>query len=172
MREMEKYAYAFPKLVCKQLNVHSCFFRQPIVFKFKIAHVPCSKSSAIYIPTLRYNYSLITKPTRCTNFSNVFFGIELCMFRTGFLSIISSLVLYNSNRYIRYMSYSLCWRDQDGTDPASKQSAYPVWHIPIAVIQYWTTDDGQKTSPKHVEFHSKNTFEKLVHLIGFVIRIS
>ena len=25
--------------------------------------------------------------------------------------------------------------------------------------------------PKHVEFHSKNKFEKLVHLVGFVIRI-
>jgi len=25
--------------------------------------------------------------------------------------------------------------------------------------------------PKHVEFYSKNKFEKLVHLVGFVIRI-
>ena len=24
--------------------------------------------------------------------------------------------------------------------------------------------------PKHVEFHSKNKFEKLVHLVGFIIR--
>ena len=32
-------------------------------------------------------------------------------------------------------------------------------------------DDGQKTCPKHVEFHSKNKFEKLVHLVGFIIRI-
>jgi len=27
------------------------------------------------------------------------------------------------------------------------------------------------TSPKHVEFYSKNTFEKLVHLVGFIIRM-
>ena len=33
------------------------------------------------------------------------------------------------------------------------------------------TDDGQKTWPKHVEFYSKNKFEKLVHLVGFIIRI-
>jgi len=26
-------------------------------------------------------------------------------------------------------------------------------------------------SPKHVEFYSKNKFEKLVHLVGFIIRI-
>ena len=31
-------------------------------------------------------------------------------------------------------------------------------------------DDGQKTCPKHVDFYSKNKFEKLVHLVGFIIR--
>jgi len=25
--------------------------------------------------------------------------------------------------------------------------------------------------PKHVEFHSKNKLEKLLHLVGFIIRI-
>jgi len=35
----------------------------------------------------------------------------------------------------------------------------------------WNSDDGQKTCPKHVEFYSKNKFEKLVHLVGFIIRI-
>ena len=34
----------------------------------------------------------------------------------------------------------------------------------------WYPDDGQKTCPKHVEFYSKNNFEKLVHLVGFIIR--
>jgi len=32
-------------------------------------------------------------------------------------------------------------------------------------------DDGQRNCPKHVEFHSKNKFEKLVHLVGFIIRV-
>jgi len=40
----------------------------------------------------------------------------------------------------------------------------------LLCIQYWTPDDGQKTCPKHVEFYSKNKFEKLVHLVGFIIR--
>jgi len=38
-------------------------------------------------------------------------------------------------------------------------------------IQYWTPDDGQKTSSKYVEFYSINKFEKLMHLFGFIIRI-
>jgi hypothetical protein len=31
-------------------------------------------------------------------------------------------------------------------------------------------NDGQKNSPKYVEFHLQNKFEKLVHLVGFIIR--
>jgi len=38
-------------------------------------------------------------------------------------------------------------------------------------VQWRTPDDGQKNCPKHVEFYYKNKFEKLVHLVGFVIRI-
>ena len=34
-----------------------------------------------------------------------------------------------------------------------------------------TPDDGQRNCPKHVEFYSKNKFEKLVRLVGFIIRI-
>ena len=35
-----------------------------------------------------------------------------------------------------------------------------------------TPDNGQKTCPKHVEFYSKNKFEKLVDLVGFIIKIN
>jgi len=31
-------------------------------------------------------------------------------------------------------------------------------------------DDGQRNCPKRIEFYSKNKFEKLVHLVGFIIR--
>ena len=34
-----------------------------------------------------------------------------------------------------------------------------------------TRDDGHWDSAKHVELYSKNKFEKLVHLVGFIIRI-
>ena len=41
----------------------------------------------------------------------------------------------------------------------------------IAVCTAKTPDDGQRNSPKHAEFYPKNKFEKLVHLVGFIIRI-
>jgi hypothetical protein len=41
----------------------------------------------------------------------------------------------------------------------------------LLCVQCWTHDDGQKTCPKHVESYSKNEFEKLVRLVGLLIRI-
>ena len=35
----------------------------------------------------------------------------------------------------------------------------------------YLTSDGQRNYPKHVEFYSRNKFQKLVRLVGFVIRI-
>jgi len=62
---------------------------------------------------------LIIKPSRCTNFSNLFLDA------TRKLS--ASLTVKNS-------------------------------------------DDGQMNYSKHVEFYSKNKFEKLVYLVGFITR--
>jgi len=39
----------------------------------------------------------------------------------------------------------------------------------IAVTKKKTPDDGQRNCPKHVEFYSKNKFEKLEDLVGFII---
>ena len=41
----------------------------------------------------------------------------------------------------------------------------------LLCVQRKTPDDGQKNCPKHVEIYSKNKFEKLVHLVGFIIGI-
>jgi len=38
----------------------------------------------------------------------------------------------------------------------------------IAVCTMKTPDDGQRNCPKRVEFYSKNKFEKLVLLAGFI----
>jgi len=34
-----------------------------------------------------------------------------------------------------------------------------------------TPDDGERNCPKHVQFYSKNKFEKSLHLVGFIITI-
>jgi len=90
------------------------------------------------------------------------------MFRTVPLSIIRSFSLYTQQWY---MSYRFADRLRAGSgrkfrpDPARK-----LWsHIPLLCVQWKTPDDGQRNCPKHVEFYSKNKFEKLVHLVGFVM---
>ena len=62
--------------------------------------------------------------------------------------------------------------NQSSPDPARKLSAKPVWHIPLMCVQWKTPDGGQRNCPKLIEFYSKNKFEKLVYLVGFIIRIN
>ena len=45
-----------------------------------------------------------------------------------------------------------------------------VWHIPLLCVQWKTPDDGLMNCPKHVDFHSKDEFEKSAHLVSFIIR--
>ena len=67
-----------------------------------------------------------------------------------------------------------CKQDQDWVPswPCSQAVSKPVWHIPLLCVQWKTPDDGRRNCPKHVEFYSKNKFEKVVHLVGFIIRIT
>jgi len=76
------------------------------------------------------------------------------MFRTTPLPIIRNFSLYTQQLY---MSYRF-------TD--SLQAV----HIPLLCIQCKTPDDVHRNCPKHVAFYSKNKFEKLVRLVGFIIR--
>ena len=55
------------------------------------------------------------------------------------------------------------------TDTARKLSAN-LYGIYYCCVLRKTRDDGQRNCPQHVEFHSKNKFEKLLHLLGFIIR--
>ena len=54
-------------------------------------------------------------------------------------------------------------------DPAASYQQTCMTYT-IAVCTVKTPDDGQRNCPKHVEFYSKNKFEKLVNLVGFIIR--
>ena len=82
------------------------------------------------------------------------FGIKLYMFRTVPLSTIRSFSLYTQQWHMSYMF-------ADSLRAGSGQMC----------VQWKTLDDGRRSCPKHVEFYSKNKFEKLVHLVGFIIRI-
>jgi len=46
-----------------------------------------------------------------------------------------------------------------------------TYTIAMCTVRKKNPNDGQRNCPKHVEIYSKNKFEKLVRLVGFIIRI-
>ena len=66
----------------------------------------------------------------------------------------------------------VCWQLASSDLPSwscSKAVSKIVRHTPLLWVQRENPYDGQRNCPKHVEFHSKNKFEKLVLLVGFII---
>ena len=86
---------------------------------------------------------LIIKPTSCTDFCNLFLE-------------------WNSTCFGQFLCPS------SGVFHCTHSK--PVWHIPLLCVQWKTPDDGQRNCSKHIEFHSKNKSEKLVHLVDFIVR--
>jgi len=54
-------------------------------------------------------------------------------------------------------------------DSLRSANLYDVYHC--CVYSEKTPDDGQRNCPKHVEFYCKNKFEKLLHVVGFIIGV-
>jgi hypothetical protein len=98
---------------------------------------------------------LIIKPTGCTNFSNLFLEGNSTCFRQFLCP--SSGVFH-------------CTHSNGIYHTACKQlsaNRYDIYHCCVYSEKLLMMDRG---TVKHVEFPSKNKFEKLVHLIGFIIR--
>jgi len=74
-------------------------------------------------------------------FLKFIFGIKLYTFRSVSLSAIRSFLMYTQQ-------WCMSYRFTDSLRAGSRQ----------------------KNCPKHVAFYSKNKFEELVHLVGFIIR--
>ena len=86
---------------------------------------------------------------------------------------------------VKFVLYSIWYHHDDtrcciiytlraGSVPSwscSQAVSKSVWHITLLCVQWKTPDDGQRNCPKHVEIYSKNKFEKLVHLVCFIVRI-
>jgi len=106
------------------------------------------------------------------------------MLRSVPLSIIRSFSLYTQHWCMSYR-FADSLRAGSGrnqfcrirTEPVpfrscSQAVSKTLWHIPLLCVQWKTPDDGQRNTPKHVGFHSKNKFGKLMHLVGFTKRIN
>jgi hypothetical protein len=114
----------------------------------------------LYISIWKNVWVILTiKPTRCTYFWNLFWNETL---HVSDSSSVHHQELFTLHTATAFPSWSCC---------CSKAVYKPVWHIPLLCVQWITPDDGQRNCLKHVEFHFQNKFEKLVHLVGFIISI-
>jgi len=93
----------------------------------------------------KWQSTIVTiQPTRCTNFSNLFLEWNSACFGQFLCPLSGVFHCTNSSGLL-----TAC------TQAVSK----PVCH------------DGKRNSSKPVGLYSKNKFEKLVHLVGFIVRI-
>ena len=118
---------------------------------------------ATSIACITWPISLLTKwPTTVCRFASVL---------SSNFSLKRKSLLQKLTRDFVYV-IQVCWQLASGIrpEPARKLSANlcDIYHC---CLQWRTRDGGQRNCPKHVEFYSQNKFEKLVHLVGFIIRI-
>jgi len=116
-------------------------------------------------------YVLIIKPTRCTYFSNLFLEEALYVSDSSsvhhqeFFTVHTAMlyVIQSANLYYIY-HYCVQWKTR-----ASCQQTCMAYTIAVCAVKncWWWTEELSKTC----KVSSKNKFEKLVHLVGFIIRI-
>jgi len=112
---------------------------------------------------------LIIKPTRCTNFSNLFCDKTLHVSDSCSVHHQEFFTVHTAALYVYKFGDSLragSGRHWFRPDPACKLSAklYDIYHC--CVYSKKTPDDRQRNCPKHAVF-SINKFGKLGHLVGF-----
>ena len=115
-------------------------------------------------PSIVTNF-FVMKPTRCTNFINLFCHETLHV--SDSLSIIRSLFTVHSTMvYVIQVCRQLSRR----TRSCSKAVYKPLWCIPLLSLQWinswWRTDELSETC----RVSWQNKFVQLVHLVGFITK--
>ena len=70
---------------------------------------------------------------------------------------------------IKVSRYLVCWQLASRILLASCQHTCMTYTIAVCTAK--NSYGGQRNFPKYVEFYSQNKFVKLVHLVGFIIRM-
>ena len=105
---------------------------------------------------LHHDKFLKIKPIRCTNFSNFFWNETLHVSDSSSVHHQESSTVYTTRGICHTGLLTACEQDQYGTYWFYSQTVYrTVWYVPLLCLQGKPPGDGQRISPKHVEFHSK-----------------
>ena len=99
-----------------------------------------------YIRSINSCLILIIKPTRCTNFSNVFWNRSLHVSDSSSVHHQESSTVHTEIS-IYHTGFADCVLAR------SQRNLYEIYLL--LCVQCWTPDDGQRDCPKHVEIYSK-----------------
>jgi len=110
-------------------------------------------------------YFFVIKPTRCTNFTNLFCHETLH---------VSDSFSFHQQEFIHCtLNNGICHCRQLSSRSICSCSITvykPVWHIPLLSVQWinswWWTDELSETC----RVSWQNKYVKLVHLVGFIIK--
>jgi hypothetical protein len=111
-------------------------------------------------PCIVTNFFVI-KPNRCTNFTNFILSWNSTCFGQFICPSSGVYSLYTQQWYISD-------RFVDSFRAGSGWNCSSILFLLGSCLR--TPDDGQTKCPKHVEFHDKIKFVKLVHLVGFITK--
>jgi hypothetical protein len=116
----------------------------------------------------------IMKPTRCTNFTNLFWYENLHVSGSS------------SAHHQEFIHCTICTgmchaslktafeQDQGGTAVPSRSCSkavyIPVWHMPLLNVQWINSCWWAEELPEICRDSRQNKFGKLVHLVGFIIK--
>ena len=122
-------------------------------------------------PCLVTNF-LIIKPTRCTNFPNLLLHVTV---RSGSPSAHHQEFIHCTlGTGVCHTGLKTAFEhDQDGTPSwsCSKAVFKPVWHTPVPSVQWINSWWWAEELPETCRVSCQSKFGKLVHLVGFIIRI-
>ena len=112
---------------------------------------------------------LKTKPTRCTNFSNLFLEWKSTCFEQ-FLCPSSGVFHCTHSNGIRHTGLLTACEQKQMLMHTSCQQTYMTYTIVVCTVKnsWWWTEELSEICG----FNFKSKFEKLVHLVNFIIRLS
>jgi len=110
------------------------------------------------------------KPTRCTNFTNLFWHETLHVSDSSSVHHQEFIYCTLSNGICHTGLRTAFEQDQDGTAVPSWSCSKAVWHIPLLSVRWINSWWWREELAKTCGVSCQNKFVKLVHLVGFIIK--
>ena len=167
------------KIVCENVSsTFTCRFTCTYTYTYAPFTFPAKSLRAAYL-LVPADCKIIRIALRLTNtsshircFRNMSWSSVPLMITS--LTYLLTFTSYNKTQLDALISQIYFWNKTLHVSDSSSvhhQEFFTVHTAMIYIVQVcwqpFLPDDGQRNCPKHVEFYSKNIFEKLVHLVGF-----